>query len=114
MTDLLDRVHKRTHLSGSRATLSAYLERWLDGKRGLRATTRRSYESQIRLYLAPGLGHVRLDQLHVEDVEELRAMRALGTTSNTSPMLDRLLAARAPVKVPRPLTTRPSDGSTRP
>ena len=42
LTDLLDRVHKRTHLEGSRETLAVYLERWLAGKRGLRATTARS------------------------------------------------------------------------
>jgi integrase len=110
LTDLLDRVHKRTHLGGSRETLATYLQRWLDGKRRLRAATRRSYESQIRLYLDPGLGQVRLDQLAVEDVEELyTALRALGTTSITTPMLDRLLEARHPDRVPRPL----SDASIR-
>ena len=109
LTDLLGRVHKRTHLEGSRETLAIYLERWLAGKRGLRSTTRRSYESQIRLYLAPGLGHVRLDQLTVEDVEELYGALCTLSTSSTTPMWDRLLAARQPGRVPRPL----SDASIR-
>lgn len=38
---------------------------WLAGKKDLRSTTKRSYESHLRLYLIPHLGRVRLDRLRV-------------------------------------------------
>ena len=105
LVDLLDRVNKRTHLSVSTETLGAYLARWLAGKSGLRPTTRRSYEAHVRLYLAPGLGHVRMGELSVEDVEGLyAALRELGTTAKGSPMFTRLLAARQPSSGTRRLT----------
>ena len=89
----------------STETLGAYLERWLAGKSGLRPTTRRSYEAHVRLYLVPGLGHVRMGELSVEDVEELyAAMRDLGTTTEGLPMLTRLLDARQPSSGARRLT----------
>jgi integrase len=97
LTDLLDRVNKRTHLPASTETLGTYLTRWLVGKSGLRPTTRRSYEAHIRLYLIPGIGHLRLRDLSVEDVEELyEALRKLGGTAKASPMLMRLVDARHP------------------
>ena len=44
-------------------TVSEFLDRWLAGKRRLRATTRRGYAGHIRRYLRPGLGHYRLTDL---------------------------------------------------
>ncbi|MFI0351325.1 tyrosine-type recombinase/integrase [Actinomadura sp. 9N407] len=52
-------------------TVGAYLEEWLAGRKGLREGTRRSYESHIRLYLAPHLGAIPLDRLRVADVDSL-------------------------------------------
>lgn len=49
-------------------TVGEWLEEWLAGKKGLRAATVRSYESHIRLYLVPRIGHVPLDRLRVADV----------------------------------------------
>jgi hypothetical protein len=95
LTDLLDRVNKRTHLSTSTETMATYLTRWLAGKGGLRPSTRRSYEAHVRLYLIPGIGHLRLGDLSVEDVEELYdALRKLGRTRKGSAILARLLDAR--------------------
>ena len=77
--------------------MAAYLQRWLAGKSGLRPTTRRSYEAHVRLYLVPGLGHLRMGDLSVEDIEELyNALRQLGKTTRGSPMVTRLLDARQP------------------
>jgi hypothetical protein len=95
--DGLDRVNKRTHLSTNTETTATYLTRWLAGKSGLRPSTRRSYEAHVRLYLIPGIGHLRLGDLSVEDVEELYdALRKLGRTRKGSAMLARLLDARHP------------------
>lgn len=41
---------------------------FLKRKRAIEPTTRRSYESHVRLYLTPYLGNIRLDQLRVSDI----------------------------------------------
>jgi hypothetical protein len=72
-------VHGRMHLRGAcrhqekgrlgRAGVRApRVGEWLAAKKGLRAGTVRSYESHIRLYLAPCVGHIPLDRLRVADV----------------------------------------------
>ncbi len=110
LVDLLDRVNKRTRVEPGRETITVYLDRWLAAKSGLRQTTRRSYEIHFHLYLTPGIGHLRLSQLRVEDVEDLyTALRDLGTATTASPMLARMLAARHAAGGARPL----SDASIR-
>ena len=105
LVDLLDRVNKRTHHRASKETMGAFLQRWLAGKSGLRPTTVRSYEAHVRLYLVPGLGHVPLGVLSVEDIEDLYAsLRELGTTQKPSPTLGRLLDARHPASGAQPLS----------
>jgi integrase len=52
-------------------TVGEWLSEWLAGKADLRASTRRAYTSHIRLYLAPHLGHVRLDRLRVAHLHAL-------------------------------------------
>jgi integrase len=49
-------------------TVGEWLEQWLASKKGLRPGTARSYASHVRLYLAPHLGHIRVDRLRVTDV----------------------------------------------
>jgi integrase len=46
-----------------------YLERWLNGKRSIRPSTRRQYEEHIRLHIAPVLGRHRLVDLRRRHVE---------------------------------------------
>ncbi|MFI6580240.1 tyrosine-type recombinase/integrase, partial [Embleya sp. NPDC050493] len=46
-------------------TVEQWLREWFAGKKDLRPTTRRSYESHLRLYLIPHLGCVRLGRLRV-------------------------------------------------
>lgn len=54
-------------------TCSEWWAQWLEGKVGLRATTRRAYEAHIRLYLDPHLGHLRLQDLDAGHVERMYA-----------------------------------------
>ncbi|GGL42653.1 tyrosine-type recombinase/integrase [Planomonospora parontospora] len=49
-------------------SVAEWLEEFLKRKRRIDATTRRAYESHIRLYLNPYLGHIRLDRLRVSDI----------------------------------------------
>lgn len=56
---------------GHPLALGTYLPAWLDGKQALRPSTRASYESHIRLYLVPHLGHLALARLRAEDIERM-------------------------------------------
>ncbi|MEO3876582.1 hypothetical protein ABGB18_48180 [Nonomuraea sp. B12E4] len=49
-------------------TVEQWLTEFLNRKRKIEETTRRSYEGHIRLYLTPYLGRLRLDQLKVSDI----------------------------------------------
>lgn len=108
LTDLLDRVNKRTHIDPGRQPVGGYFEQWLAGKAQLRSTTARSYAEHVTLYLTPVLGHLRLADLSVTDIEELyEAMRQLGRTkagASSSPELAQLLAARSSPELARPLS----------
>ncbi|WP_347280114.1 tyrosine-type recombinase/integrase [Frankia sp. CcI49] len=68
------------------------------GKASLAESTRRSYEEHIRLYLKPGLGHLKLTDLRDDHIEKLyAAMRLIGRDlrgRKPSPLLVRLLEVR--------------------
>ncbi|GII96292.1 tyrosine-type recombinase/integrase [Sinosporangium siamense] len=49
-------------------TVAEWLQEFLGRKRRIDDTTRRVYESHIRLYLNPYLGEIRLDRLRVSDI----------------------------------------------
>jgi integrase len=69
-----DAVSKMIHTpAGGIPTFGDYLDKWLSGRRNLAASTRRNYADHIRMYLKPHLGHIRLDQLRVEDFEAMFA-----------------------------------------
>jgi len=56
-------------------TVGEYLDQWLESKRRLRPTARRSYESHIRLHLKPWLGKVPLSGLRADHID--RAFRQI-------------------------------------
>jgi integrase len=106
LTEALAQLDRGTHIERTRLTVADYLDQWLDGKGGLRATTRRSYQQHIDLYLRPGLGHIRLSDLREVDIERLySAMGQLGTPQpRPSHELQRLLDARPGAAIRRPLS----------
>jgi len=68
-----------TYVELDRQTFGTYLDQQLDGKVKLKDGTRLSYETHIRLYLKPGLGHLELAAPPDRDFEELYgAMRLIG------------------------------------
>jgi len=78
-------------------TVGQYLDDWLAGKVNLEPKTRQGYESHLRLYLKPGLGHLRLTDLRDHHVEQLyAAMRQVGHDRHAkpSPILARILEVR--------------------
>ena len=61
-------------------TLKQFLERWLGEtvRPNLAPLTSATYESHVRLYISPGIGHLRLDRLRVADVQSwLNRLRSL-------------------------------------
>ncbi|MHB8341626.1 MAG: site-specific integrase [Mycobacteriales bacterium] len=108
LTDLLDRVNKRSHIDAGPGTVGAYLTDWLAGKAALRSTTARSYGEHLDLYLLPVLGHIRFALFAPSDVDALfTAMRQLGDprrAAHPSPELASLLAARTSTDPVRPLS----------
>jgi len=71
-----------SHVESSRLSVSTYLRQWLDGRTGLRPTTRESYERYLDRYFVPLLGHVLLRDLRAIDIErayaEIRSGRGRG------------------------------------
>ena len=63
LNEALNELRRGTYRFRSKQTVGDYLRHWLDSKTTLRATTRRSYEEAINLYIAPGIGHIRLIDL---------------------------------------------------
>ncbi|MFI0410624.1 tyrosine-type recombinase/integrase [Actinomadura sp. 3N508] len=52
-------------------TVGEYLDDWLNGRKGLREGTRRSYAGHIALYFKPHLGHILLEKLGVTHVDRV-------------------------------------------
>lgn len=58
-------------VSTDSVTLQEFAERWLEGRRSLRESTRVSYETHFRLHINPAIGHIPLEQLTRNHFEEL-------------------------------------------
>lgn len=98
LTKTLAKIHTGTYQSVDRGlTLATDLNRWLDGRIGLKPSTSRENRQIADLYLRPGLGHLRLGDLREHHIEDLySAMRQIGRPASGKPSstLRRLLEAR--------------------
>ncbi|QUQ68318.1 tyrosine-type recombinase/integrase [Kutzneria sp. CA-103260] len=81
-------------LPGQLPTVAQWLRHWLTSRRGLRATTLRTYEAHIRLYLIPYLGYIRLDRLRQHDIKGMFA----GLEERDSEILDRHASPESTVR----------------
>lgn len=97
----------------ARGTLDAYLAEWLPAHgRGIRASTRTSYEGHIRLHISPLLGGIPLARLAPRDVRRLIAeLERKGRSPATIHLVYRTLhvALQAAVN-DRTLIDNPADG----
>ncbi len=69
-----DEIRRKLGLRGDLATsvtLASWLDQWLDAKKRLKESTQERYEIAVRLYLKPMLGHIPLDRLRAEHVDEM-------------------------------------------
>ncbi|ADP78334.1 integrase family protein [Pseudofrankia inefficax] len=64
-----------------RLTVGQYLDEWLEGKRRLRPSARRTYESHLRVHLKPWLGKVPLVGLRADHIDKaFRQIEAAGAS----------------------------------
>jgi hypothetical protein len=72
IADLIKRTLAETktlpNMETQEITVEQWLEEFLQRKRKIEESTRRSYEGHIRLYLIPYLGQLALDRLKVSDI----------------------------------------------
>jgi integrase len=64
-------------------TVAEYLERWLQGKRKIRESTRLQYENHVRKHLIPELGAIPVSQLTRRHVEAFVADRERHVSKST-------------------------------
>lgn len=89
LADKLERARRGIRTPAKELTVAEFLDYWLalittprsDGTAKIKWKTAESYESIIRLYLKPGLGHIRLSVLRPADFQRLIHQReGAGTT----------------------------------
>lgn len=95
----LDKLNKGLYGIADRSlTVAVDFDRWLEGKAKLTKSTRDSYEEAGRLYIKPGLGYLRLDDLrshHIEDLyAAIRSLRSANLEKRATGIGRRLLDAR--------------------
>ena len=75
-------------VAGKPMSVGEWMDHWLTiAKRSVRVKTYVSYESYVRLHIKPALGHVRLDRLLPEHLEEFYAHLADGKGLSPSTQL---------------------------
>lgn len=70
--DVARRLRSRQDLN-TRFTVGEWLDRWLAGKKRLRASTAKRYDSDIRTHLKPHIGGIRIDHLQVHHLDDMFA-----------------------------------------
>jgi integrase len=76
--DQLNDLQDGSYIEPSREKLGNYLQEWLAAIRpNIRLSAWASFESHVRIYIAPQLGHLQLQQLTATDVDLMTA-RVLG------------------------------------
>ena len=70
LRETLSALHTNDYSEPSKVTVGALLDTWLEAYAAQkRASTFHGYESNVRLYLKPEIGHIRLSKLEATDIE---------------------------------------------
>lgn len=92
LRETMEAVESGAFVPTGRLLVGDYLREWLASRPSLRPTTRRAYESHLRLYLIPALGSVRLDDLRASHVDRLFTDLASRTPALSATTLHRIKA----------------------
>lgn len=100
LVDEISRLRGGGHVTDRQLKVADYLTTWLDGKRGLKPDTWKSYEEAVRLYFIPAFGHLRLCDLRDHHISDLvtalgQINRPLRDGEKSSELLRRLIEVRA-------------------
>ena len=71
LRERLDEVERGMALDSRKLTVEDYLAQWLDSKRGIRSSTRRAYESHIRVHINPHVGKLPLRSLRADHLDAM-------------------------------------------
>lgn len=73
LKERLAEVERGQLLDVSKLTVADYLTGWLESKRNIRSSTRRSYEGHIRVHVIPHIGQVPLPSLRADHLDAMYA-----------------------------------------
>lgn len=94
--ELKKQVDAGIRVSGGRAKLSTWLEKWLEvHKPKVDPETFRSYERSVRLYINPHIGNKRMDRLSTDDVRDMIAAQSSTRNGQKARTTLRLALAQA-------------------
>lgn len=97
--------HKQGNYTTSSMKFEAWLDYWLEKVVKVAPGTKRTYERQVRLYIKPALGGVRLDQMNLDHPERLaESLSHVG--SGTRQQAHRTAGNAMQAAMQRGLTTR--------
>jgi integrase len=71
LTEMLRELDTGTFIEPSKVTLGAYLEKWLETKTDVTASTLSDYRTRLRKDVIPYIGPIQLDQLNAMHVDTL-------------------------------------------
>ena len=71
LRERLEEVRRGHVFDASKITMGEFLQLWLESKRNIRASTRRSYEGHIRVHLLPHIGSVPLTALRADHLDAM-------------------------------------------
>lgn len=71
LTEIRADVDNGTFVDAKQITVGAYMQEWLDGKAGIKIETYTRYERDIRLYIVPSIGKVKLKELRPDMLRKL-------------------------------------------
>ena len=77
--------------ASKRLTCDTYLAEWPPSSKSLAKNTYRSYESHIRLYLRPYLGHIPVEELRIADISDM-----FDLIEEFNPRIDEMRASKDP------------------
>jgi len=63
LMDALTQIHMKTYASPQKITVAQWFTQWIENKKNIEESTRRTYDKAIRLYILPRLGSIRITDL---------------------------------------------------
>ena len=76
--EIIAKITTGQYVTPQKQTLGAYLEEWIKNRINIEESTRANYEKNLRLYILPELGHIRMQELRYTHCQEWVRRRSSG------------------------------------